>query len=43
MAGGRYNFVYLVVETGCRFKTGSAFITVYPRKDVLDDIAKNET
>jgi len=43
MAGGRYNFVNLIVENGCRFKTGIAFITVYPRKDVLDDTTKNET
>lgn len=43
MAGGRYNFVYLVVGTGYRFKTGTALITVYPRKDVLDDVTKIAT
>lgn len=43
MAGGRYNFVYLVVGTGYHFKRGNALITLYPRKDVLDDVTKNET
>ena len=33
----------LVVATGYRLKIGNAFITVCPRKDVLDDATKNET
>jgi hypothetical protein len=35
--------VYLVVGTAYHFKTGNAFITVYPRKDMLGDVIKNLT
>ena len=32
--------MYLDVGTACHFKTGNALITVYSRKDLLDDVIK---